>query len=242
MSSKSSGVFDEGFLIAIHALVNIHHSIYPTVPPQGIYFEALVEQAFKRIKKPYTIVAGTSRNSAGHDLLVEDMRMSLKTETGLGTKSDRITITKLCTTEREPWDAPTLVGRVLEHLSRYDIIFMLRALWRLPLIHYQLLEIPIESLAAMRDATFEPVGHRKGRHSIGASVSLINHSSFRVYFDGSDGKCSVRGFPRAARGRTLQGSRYERHWTVCEAPRRSRCPPIYRGVATWQMARCRRNP
>ena len=99
MSSKSSGVFDEGFLIAIHALVNIHHSIYPTVPPQGIYFEALVEQAFKRIKKPYTIVAGTSRNSAGHDLLVEDMRMSLKTETGLGTKSDRITITKLCTTD-----------------------------------------------------------------------------------------------------------------------------------------------
>ena len=27
-----------------------------------------------------------------------------------------------------------------------------------------------------------------------------------------------------ARGRTLQGSRYERHWAVCEAPRRSRCP------------------
>ncbi len=46
--------------------------------------------------------------------------MSLKTETGLGTKSDQITITKLCTTEREPWDAPTLVGRVLEHLSRYQ--------------------------------------------------------------------------------------------------------------------------
>ena len=180
MTSKPSGAFDEGFLIAIHALVNIHHSIYPTVPPQGIYFEALVEQAFKRIKKPYTIVAGTSRNSAGHDLLVEDMRMSLKTETGLGTKSDRITITKLCTTEREPWDAPTLVGRVLEHLSRYDIIFMLRALWRLPLIHYQLLEISIGSLAAMGDATFEPVGHRKGRHSIGAErasslISTIRH-------------------------------------------------------------------
>ena len=30
---------------------------------------------------------------------------------------------------------------------------------------------------------------------------------------------------QAARGKTLQGSRYERHWAVCEAPRRSRCPP-----------------
>ena len=139
-----SGIFEEGFLIAIKTLVNVHHSIYPHVPPQGIYFEALVEQAFNRAKKPYTIIEGSGRNLAGHDLLVEGQKISLKTETGRRTNPDLISITKLCTTEREPWDAPTLIERVLAHLSRYDVILMLRAIWRLPLIHYQLLEIPIE--------------------------------------------------------------------------------------------------
>ena len=36
---------------------------------------------------------------------------------------------------------------------------------------------------------------------------------------------AAAGQPLTARGRTLRGSRYERHWAVCEAPRRSRCPP-----------------
>ena len=99
---KPSGVFQPDFLIAIRALINVHHSIYPKVLPQGIYFEALVEEAFTRIKKPFTIVEGSGRNLAGHDLIVEDKKISLKTETGAGTDEKRINITKLCITEREP--------------------------------------------------------------------------------------------------------------------------------------------
>ena len=188
----SSGIFDESFLIAIKTLVNVHHSIYPNVPPQGIYFEALVEQAFNRAKKPYTIIEGSGRNLAGHDLLVEDKKISLKTETGKGTNPDLISITKLCTTEREPWDAPTLIERVLAHLGRYEIILMLRAIWRLPLIHYQLLEIPIDSLRLIETAELQGVGKRKGRQSLGADVLLAGQATFHVHFDGSDGKCQIR--------------------------------------------------
>ena len=187
-----SGIFEEGFLIAIKTLVNVHHSIYPHVPPQGIYFEALVEQAFNRAKKPYTIIEGSGRNLAGHDLLVEGQKISLKTETGKGTNPDLISITKLCTTEREPWDAPTLIERVLAHLSRYDVILMLRAIWRLPLIHYQLLEIPIDSLRLIETAELQGVGKRKGRQSLGADVLLADQVIFHVHFDGSDGKCQIR--------------------------------------------------
>ncbi len=187
-----SGIFEEGFLIAIKTLVNVHHSIYPHVPPQGIYFEALVEQAFNRAKKPYTIIEGSGRNLAGHDLLVEGQKISLKTETGRGTNRDLISITKLCTTEREPWDAPTLIERVLAHLSRYDVILMLRAVWRLPLIHYQLLEIPIDSLRLIETAELHGVGKRKGRQSLGADVLLADQVIFHVHFDGSDGKCQIR--------------------------------------------------
>ena len=191
--AESSGIFDESFLIAIKSHVNIHHSIYPRIPPQGIYFESLVAQAFNRARKPYTVIKGSTPNLSGHDLLVEDKKISLKTETGAGTRADKISITKLCTTEREPWDAPTLIGRVLSHLSRYDLILMLRAIWLLPLVHYQLLEIPIDSLRLIETANVLPVGKRRGRQSLGADVVLNEETLFRVHFDGSDGKCSVRG-------------------------------------------------
>ena len=185
-----SGIFTEGFLIAIQALIGIHHSIYPTVPPQGIYFEALVEQSFKRIKKPFTVIEAGGRNQPRHDLQVENHRLSLKTETGAITRQERITITKLCTTEREPWDAPTLVSRVLDHLDRYDTILMLRAIWDEPLIHYQLLEIPVANLKLIKEAIFAPVGVR--RKSLGADVIKDGEIMFHVHFDASDKKCSVR--------------------------------------------------
>jgi hypothetical protein len=190
---EPSGIFEEGFLIAIKTLVNVHHSIYPRIPPQGIYFENLVAQAFNRARKPYTVIQGSRPNLAGHDLLVEDKKISLKTETGAGTKLEKISITKLCTTEREPWDAPTLIGRVLAHLSKYDLILMLRAVWRLPLVHYQLLEIPIDSLRLIETSNVTAVGKREGRQSLGADVILGGEVLFHVHFDGSDGKCSIRG-------------------------------------------------
>lgn len=84
---------------------------------------------------------------------------------------------------------------MLEHLSRYDIILMLRAVWQLPLIRYQLLEIPIERLKLIGKAHFEPVGKRKGRQSLGADVFRKGELLFHVHFDGSDGKCSIRNLP-----------------------------------------------
>jgi hypothetical protein len=178
--------------MALRSFINVHHSIYPQLPPQGIYFEALVETAFKAIKKPFTLIQRTARNQPGHDLLVEDKRLSLKTETGTGTDAELISITKLCTTEREPWTADVLIERALGHLARYDIILMLRAVWEPPLIHYQLLEIPIETLALIRTAELRPVGRRTGRQSLGADVYRAADTLFHVHFDGSDGKCQIR--------------------------------------------------
>ncbi|MBI3697865.1 MAG: hypothetical protein HY238_23915 [Acidobacteria bacterium] len=192
---EPSGVFQPDFLIAIRALVNVHHSLYPRVPPQGIYFEALVEQAFRWIKKPFTVIKGTGRNQPSHDLLVEDKKISLKTETGVGTGSKLISITKLCTTEREPWTPEVLIQRALEHLGRYDIILMLRAVWKPPLIHYQLLEIPVENLKLIHRAELHLVGKRKGRQSLGADVLGDGEVIFHVHFDGSDGKCQIRNLP-----------------------------------------------
>ena len=45
-------IFTQRFLEALQTLVDKHHFIYPAIPPQGIYFEALVERAFKGIREP----------------------------------------------------------------------------------------------------------------------------------------------------------------------------------------------
>jgi len=185
-------VFTDDFLVALRALVNVHHSIYDRIPPQGIYFEALVEEAFGRIKKPFTPIRGTTPNVPGPDLLVENIRLSIKTETGAGTDPQLIHITKLCTTEREPWAPDVLIKRVMAHLRRYDSILMLRAVWNPPLIHYQLVEIPVKLLRLIRTGKLEPVGRRKGRQSLGADVYRGGERVFHVHFDGSDGKCQVR--------------------------------------------------
>ena len=172
-----------------------HHAIYAEIPPQGIYFEALVENAFRRVRKPFDIVAAGGRNQPTHDLLVEGHRLSLKTETGLGTNPSAINITKLCTTEKEPWSGDVLIARVMEHLNRYDLILMLRAIWGRPVLHYQLLEIPIDILKLVEKADLQPVGKRKGRQSLGADVLRGKEVAFHVHFDGSDGKCQVRNLP-----------------------------------------------
>jgi hypothetical protein len=193
LTTKEHKLFPPDFRVTLRGLVGVHQSIYPQIPPQGIYFESLVEEAFRRIKKPFDIVKAGGRNQPRHDLLVENTRISIKTETGNNTKPKQITITKLCTTEREPWEPKVLIGRVMEHLSRYDVVLMFRAVWAEKAIHYQLVEIPVETLKRIGDITLEPVGRRRGRQSFGTDVLWHGETVFRVHFDASDGKCSVRG-------------------------------------------------
>ena len=188
----TSNIFDLGFLEFLKIHVDVHHSIYPTVPPQGIYFEALVERTFTAIHKPMTLIKVGGTTQPRYDILFEGHRISLKTETGKGTKPNSITITKLCTTEKEPWTAESLKARALAHLGRYDTILMLRAVWGPRLMHYQLVEIPVPLLQLLETAAPQPVGNRVGRQSLAPDVRRGDEVVFRVHFDASDGKCSIR--------------------------------------------------
>ena len=184
--------YNERLFTTFQTLVTQHHVVYPWLPPQGIFFEALAEQAFHLSGAPNAHIAQTVANTPAHDLIVGEERISLKTETGRGTKPGLIAITKLCTTEREPWEAETLVERTIEHLNRYDRMLMLRALWSAELIHYQLIDIPLDLLRLIRDSNLETVGRRAGRRSLGGDIVMGEEVLFHVHFDGSDGKCQIR--------------------------------------------------
>src|SRR5882672_415586 len=104
---ETESIFEPGFLLALKTAVDMHHAIYPSHPPMGVYFEALVEKAFREINKPLVEIKKGGVTAPRYDLQFEGRRISLKTETGAGTKPALINITKLCTTETEPWDAET---------------------------------------------------------------------------------------------------------------------------------------
>lgn len=171
----------------------MHHTLYPQIAPQGIFFESLALRAFHLAGASGENIAQTTANMAGPDLLVGDERLSLKTETGKSTRAGLIKITKLCTTEQEPWEAGSLVERTISHLSRYDRLLMLRAIWHEEEIRYQLIEIPLELLREIRSAYLAPVGRRVDRRSLAGDVLTGDEKLFRVNFDGTDGKCSVSG-------------------------------------------------
>jgi hypothetical protein len=188
---QNPGIFTPRFLEALQRLVDHHHVIYSAIPPKGRYFEALVEKAFKTVRQPFIWVKPTTPNAPREDLVVGDIRISLKTETGFGTKLSFIVISKLLTTEKYPWTAESLIKRTLDHLSRYDYILMLRAVWEKPVIHYQLLDIPVDLLRLIEGANLIPVGKLTERQSLGADVYRGETKVFHVHFDGSDGKCQI---------------------------------------------------
>lgn len=99
MPKKLATLFSDAFLKRLRHWIGVHHTVYPRLPPQGIYFESLVERAFLHSGWSREDVVLEHPNSPKADIRVGQTRLSLKTETGRITRRDRISITKLCTTE-----------------------------------------------------------------------------------------------------------------------------------------------
>ena len=111
-------IFTDDFLSTVESLIRRHHTIYPLLPPQGLFFEAIVEQGFRLAGWSSEQVVPTTPNSPWHDLAIGGIRLSIKSETGKSTKPGRISITKLCTTEKGDWNAPALdVSFHLAHIK-----------------------------------------------------------------------------------------------------------------------------
>jgi hypothetical protein len=192
MLVEQPALFSDGFLERLEHWVATHHSVYPRLPPQGIYFESLVERAFLHSGWPRDQVILENPNSPKADIRVGTTRLSLKTETGRVTRKNRISITKLCTTETGDWESTALIEHTLAHLSRYEGILMLRAVWGATHIDYQLVDVPIALLQRIRGCEALFVGRRTGRRSLGFDVMENGEILFHIHFDGADGKCQVR--------------------------------------------------
>lgn len=187
-------LFTAPFTAALQGLVAAHHGVYPRLPPRDIFFEDLVARAFKTIG--VTDISLPSPGRSKEDMTVSGVKLSIKSETGYGTKPNLITITKLSTTEETEWLSTPLIDRILRHLAEYERMLMVRSIWlNPPAFHYQLLDVPIPLLAKIAEVTLIPAVGRGGKpsKSLTAKVTIDNEVAFSVFFDATDKKCAIRG-------------------------------------------------
>ena len=65
-------LFTPQFIAHLKLVVQQHHLLYPRIPPQGIFFEALVERAFRLTGIHPTDVVPTTANLPKEDLQIPE--------------------------------------------------------------------------------------------------------------------------------------------------------------------------
>jgi hypothetical protein len=137
-----------------------------------------------------------SRTNRGHDLTIEGVRVSLKTEAASKIKADSIHVSKWMELGRGAWELPLLLDLFLGHLSNYERIFTLRCLMQVPGRYaYELVEIPkplmLEAARCRLVVQDESLQYPKPGYGYVYDDSGI--AKFALYFDGgSERKLQIR--------------------------------------------------
>jgi len=138
-----SDLLDEEILENFGDALRIHHG-FSAEPFSKDKFEYVLEHVISMSNKKAKLAP---KGNHGHDITIEGIAVSLKTQADKSIKADKIWISKFMELGRGRWgddpeDLKKLRVLFLQHMERYDRIFMLRALRKAPDWIYELLEIP----------------------------------------------------------------------------------------------------
>jgi type II restriction enzyme len=161
-------------------------------------FEHILEQSFKLAGIPAS--RQNSMTHRGADLMVGNRSVSLKTESALGLRADKITISKLMEAAwikriRQREDIPAFIhSMVLPHFENYQSIFMLRSYMvpqLVPAVRYDLHEIPKELFEQVATLKAEDFSLLTATRTTSASVKWKGENAFKFRLDGSDDKLTI---------------------------------------------------
>lgn len=180
--------FNKNSLNSFGDALRIHHS-----------FSA---EPFTKDKFEYVLVKTLSINgyqaelapkgNQGHDAIIDNKKISLKTQADKNLKIDKIWISKFMELGKGQWgdnpdDLKELLSLYLAHLTNYDKIFTLRALKRGPIRwKYELVEIPKSLLQLANNGKLEMKLNSKQFPKPGYCY-VKNKSGkmlYKLYFDG----------------------------------------------------------
>lgn len=172
-------------------------------PVSKVAFENTLSLAFEDCGSVVSMPA--ERTNAGHDLTIDGVRLSLKTEAAGAINPKRLRISKLM---EAAWskdfgstaDAVASVGRIVAHLGSYERILVLRAFCTDEAITYELVEIPHAVLMRIGSLTADDFSPLTANGSTKALVTEPNCGDnprqadvqYRLVFDGSANKVSIK--------------------------------------------------
>lgn len=155
-SASQSDIFDEVVLRNFGDAMRVHHS-FSAEPFSKDKFEYVLVEVLRFTGRQAALAP---KGNAGHDISIDDVRISLKTQADKGIKDDCLWVSKFMELGKGAWgsDPQELTGlrqQFLDHLQSYDRILMLRALHKGPVWKYELVEIPRQLLMAAEHGRLE---------------------------------------------------------------------------------------
>lgn len=151
------------------------------------------EYAFEKILNQCGVEAELApRGNPGHDITIDGVPCSLKTQADANIKEDKLYISKFMELGKGRWSARVkdlegLRDQFFEHMKAYDRIFSLRCLSKEPARwHYELVEIPKELFEEAKDGKLSI--RRKSKQSPKPGYCDVEgprgEMKYQLYFDG----------------------------------------------------------
>ncbi|MCF7801286.1 MAG: restriction endonuclease [Candidatus Marinimicrobia bacterium] len=182
-----SDIFNETILKNFGDAMRVHHS-FSAEPFSKDKFEYVLVEVLKITGRTADLAP---KGNPGHDITVDGIKISLKTQADKGIKESIIWVSKFMELGKGQWsDKPEelegLRRQFFSHLKSYDRILTLRALQKAPGWKYELVEIPKELLMRAKEGVLEMKSDSKQDPKPGyCSVSNVNGKKlFDLYFDG----------------------------------------------------------
>lgn len=186
---KTSDIVNECVLQDFGDALRIHHCF-----SNEAFTKDKFEYALERVSNLCGISAKLApRGNPGHDITINGVRVSLKTQADKGIKASHIHISKFMELGKGQWgedenDLKGLRDQFFEHMRSYDRILSLRRLksskeW---LWLYELVEIPKSLLEEARDGALRMV-HETKQYPKPGYCDVFDEKGgckFQLYFDG----------------------------------------------------------
>jgi hypothetical protein len=189
----ASNFVTDDFLNNFGSRLIMHHAMSKQ-PLTKDRFEYAIEAAMNESGQHAELE--NNRTNRGHDITINNQRISLKTEASAAIRYDKIHVSKWMELGRGRWELPLLRDLFIEHMTGYERIFTLRAFKSQEhRIDYELVEIPKNlMLEATNCELSECINSRQDpKPGYGYVRDQLGNAKFSLYFDGgSERKLQIK--------------------------------------------------
>jgi len=198
LSFDPTGVYNQAWVEHVGNILMVHHSM-----SEAPFTKEKFEYAFMfaSLKTGHKASKTQDRTNRGHDVTVDGVPISLKTQADSSIRLDSIHISKFMELGRGEWVLESLRDLYFEHMNSYDQVFTLRTLKNQATSKtYELVEIPKALLLEAEQGVFEV--REESRQVPKPGYCRIPDGSggwkYQLYFDGgTERKLQIKNIRKA---------------------------------------------